>query len=161
GMLVGAAAATVACVAAIVGLVLFAFQGSGPPQPTDKRGAGTPKEQNVAEAVPLPDGYKPAEGDELVAGDGGKKYHSRIVTKRGDKEVVFRLVPGNRAEEPPTFYMMENKVWNALFRVATLDPAYKEALEKWRNPNAYPWTVKGEWKLDGGDRLPVMNVTPI
>jgi formylglycine-generating enzyme required for sulfatase activity len=155
GVLVGAAVGTVMCVAAVAALIAFLWPR---PEPTGRPQTGKAKDQTLAEAVPLPDGYKPAPGDEIVPGEGGKSYHSRIVTTRGDQEVVFRLVPRKRPDEPPTFYMMENKVWNALFKVATRDPAYKEALDKWRS--AYPWTIKGDWKLDGGDRLPVVNVTP-
>jgi formylglycine-generating enzyme required for sulfatase activity len=44
---------------------------------------------------------------------GGKTYASRIVKKKGTMDVPFRLMT---PEGKPPFYVMEDKVWNGLYR---------------------------------------------
>jgi formylglycine-generating enzyme required for sulfatase activity len=150
GVLVGSAVGTMLCVAVLAALVAFFWKWGD----TEARST-----QTGPVAIPgrLPEGYKPTDDATEITDAMGKKYPSRIVTRRGDQDVVFCLVPYRRSEEPPTFYMMENKVWNALFKVAAEDHDYKDPLEK--RSSQFPWTIKRQWKLDGDGRLPVTKVT--
>jgi formylglycine-generating enzyme required for sulfatase activity len=71
----------------------------------------------------LPAGLDPADG---VQPEGnGTAYFPRVVRRVGDQEVVFVLVRPGGAAAP--FYLMQNKVWNSLFRVFA--DAAKEPIE--------------------------------
>src|SRR5262249_50733403 len=79
-----------------------------------------------------PDGWEPksvAGAEELVADCQGKKYHRRLVREVHGQEVVILAIPQEDPDDPPTFYIMENKVWNGLFTAFTdLEKAKCEAL---------------------------------
>ena len=76
--------------------------------------------------VSQPDVYtlpntKPAPGAELVEAEGDI-YWSRIHwdspesnNTPGGIPIEFVLIPRTNSTDPPTFYMMQNKVWNGLF----------------------------------------------
>jgi serine/threonine protein kinase len=69
---------------------------------------------------PLPGGFEVAEGSRLQRFPDDKVYPDRVVRRLADGiEVVFRLIP---SDPTPSFYIMENKVWNSLFE------AYLKAL---------------------------------
>jgi serine/threonine protein kinase len=94
-------------------------------------------------------------------------YYVRIVKKVGAEDVVFLLVPKEKPDDPPTFYVMENKVSNGLFKVAERDPDFQQRLQAFKTE--YP-TLKWDQWHDGGvrdgdvnigdadDRLPVLRV---
>lgn len=125
--------------------------------PTDQKGPST-SDGTGGDEVALPAGAKPAEGSKLVADRTGRKWPDSIVVTRGDQSVVFRLIPQKHEGDPPSFYIMENKVWNDLFRAATLDRRFQEALDKARK-GGQGWMIQEKWRLEGGGRLPVTNVT--
>ena len=74
----------------------------------------------------------------------GKIFYTAIVIKVGEEELVFRLIEKTTPDSPPLFYMMEDKVWNALFRTVWREPGFQQQL------NSYPKDlelVKNEWEL--------------
>ncbi len=67
----------------------------------------------------LPASCDPAAGAQIVADKDGKRFYDRIHLKyhelQGGEKIVFLLIPQKRPDDPPTFYIMENKVCNELF----------------------------------------------
>jgi hypothetical protein len=73
---------------------------------------------------PLPAGFKEAEGSRLVRLANNKTYPDRIVRRLpGHVDVVFLLIPADPSPVAPTpsFYIMENKVWNSLLEAYLKD----------------------------------------
>ncbi len=97
-----------------------------------------------------------------------QRYYDHIVMTKDGQEIDFRLVPRQAEEDPPTFYMMENKVWNDLFRAASKDSKFQDLLAEYEAPSS-KWKVKREWtksaetepKTNDWSRLPVTRVTVI
>jgi formylglycine-generating enzyme required for sulfatase activity len=124
--------------------------------------------QVAAEVDWLPQGIEKGDGAEVMVVDG-KRFYNRIVKVQGERPIAFRLIPRQVESDPPTFYMMENKVDNALFIQASQDAAFQTLLERFQK--SHPWTVKGDWKLGGlaggkdlgisNGQLPVLRVTVI
>jgi hypothetical protein len=102
------------------------------------------REGPKGEAAPLPSGYQPAPGSALVTDMHGVTRHQRIVSALpGVPPVTFVLLPQQRAQEPPTFYLMETKACNGLCAALA-----KEA------------GAAGDWPGDGDKAdLPVFGVT--
>jgi len=115
----------------------------------------------------LPAGFEPATGTDLVrAGPEGHVFHRNIVRViDAELTVTFILIypPENSSATSktiPPFYMMENKVWNALFarywsENGSRDP-HSSASADWKDG-----ATAGEQKL-GADlhpNLPVVRVT--
>ncbi len=77
----------------------------------------------------------PLEGAKLER-IGGKIYPSRIALVLPPPEptrVVFVLIKKKQSDEPNSFYIMENKVWNALFaKFAKLHPEKVEGNPFWQ-----------------------------
>ena len=94
-------------------------------------------------------------------------FYNRIVLDRGGQDVTFVLVPPTILDHPPTFYIMEDMVWNDLFRAAWDDKEYQAELA--RLATDHPWVTRNEWTRGGekdeddagvGDpRMPVFRVT--
>lgn len=63
----------------------------------------------------LPANFEKPKGAKVVSDSTGKKYYQRIEAVRGTTRVPFLLVASN-VGHPPTFYIMENKVWAGLYR---------------------------------------------
>jgi serine/threonine protein kinase/formylglycine-generating enzyme required for sulfatase activity len=108
------------------------------------------------EIVYLPPGYE-KEGDETLLVQG-KKYYKRIATPRGKERIVFVLIDQERKTDPPTFYIMENKVWVGLFR------QFAAEVKGRKQP---PYITSSKWDkgiklgdlvLNQDDRMPVMGV---
>jgi serine/threonine protein kinase len=108
--------------------------------------------------------------DAQITTAGSKRYYDRMVKEVGKEQAVFLLIPHNRPDDPQTFYMMENKVSNALFKSASEDAAFRESLAKY--PPRYPRLKWGEWCKGGmrngeedllcdRDDLPVLRVNAI
>ena len=73
----------------------------------------------------LPDGFE-GQGS-LVSTSKEHSFFPRIVKHAGDQEVPFLLIPGGNGVA--NFYMMENKVWNALFRAFKASQPKKDRSE--------------------------------
>jgi hypothetical protein len=105
-----------------------------------------------ADYVPL--GCVPAEGAELFD-DHSRKLYSKVEYRtKGGKVVQFVLILKKGPGEPPTFYMMENKAWVALYREYAQDPEHQQYIsnKNWdMRDKGLPW-------LNQRDRLPVLNV---
>jgi serine/threonine protein kinase len=74
---------------------------------------------------------------------GDMKVWPRILLEKDGLSIPFRLIREQTEADPPTFYMMENKVSNELFQAAVKDQAFQEHLNKFAK--SQPWTVKREW----------------
>jgi serine/threonine protein kinase/formylglycine-generating enzyme required for sulfatase activity len=61
--------------------------------------------------------WKPAPDAKQIADVTGRRHYSAIDVDIGGIPVRFLLIPKelNQEQLPPTFYIMENKVWNALY----------------------------------------------
>lgn len=69
--------------------------------------------------------WKPAPDAKQVIDVAGRRHYSAIDVDKAGISVRFLLIPKevNQEQVPPTFYMMENKVWNALYaRFAAAQP---------------------------------------
>lgn len=87
---------------------IFAIWFSGPsPQPAPTKSAAF-----------LPDGFLASESaNEVDSSADNRSYYSEIVKELPENlRVEFVLIPRNKTGDPPTFYIMKNKVWNELFR---------------------------------------------
>ena len=63
-----------------------------------------------------------AKGDATVGDMDDHLFYERLERDVGGEKVVLVAVPRTRPEDPPTFYIMENKVWNDLFAVFMQSP---------------------------------------
>lgn len=142
-------------VGAIGGLLWYLFGSSAAPksEPTNstQSSAATPGGKGedqpghpplvppAPQAVVIPAGFQPASTAPIMLADGRRVYEW-IVKKLGDEEVRFRLIT---APEPVrSFYVMESKVWNRLYRAGA------EAAQ-----------VEGRGPFPGGDDAPAVNMT--
>ncbi len=48
---------------------------------------------------------------------------AQLELQRGQQVVMIAIPPKINSDDPPLFYIMENKVWNDLYRVYMEDPA--------------------------------------
>jgi formylglycine-generating enzyme required for sulfatase activity len=95
----------------------------------------------------LPEGWEPEEGTSVVESPHTKKrYYQRLVKKVGDQTVVLVVVPQKDQEDPRTFYIMENKVWNDVYAEFMRDPAAKELFKKYSSRDGCADVVGGDWK---------------
>jgi len=126
----------------------------------------TPPTAPAPEVDWLPDGVEKAEAAQIVTVDG-KRLYDRVVRVKGEQRVVFLLIPREKETDPATFYLMEDKVSNDLYRAAVADPSFQEHLAEFAQKQ--PATVRNEWEKGGiaadkdvgaaDGRLPVLRVT--
>jgi hypothetical protein len=85
----------------------------GPRRLTVRATAAGQQNEAALEVHVLPRGYEP------VAGHGpdrrGTPYYPRLVRRAGGQDVVLILIRPEGDKDPP-YYLMENKVWNGVFR---------------------------------------------
>jgi serine/threonine protein kinase len=113
---------------------------------------GRPDDSLDIEVHVLPAGFEPA--PEATVDRDGEPCFSRIVRRIGTEEVPFVLI--RPASDPDrAFYLMENKVWNALFAVFAAEKAEALARSSWRSGGQ----AGGEDLRAGNGRLPVFRVT--
>lgn len=123
-----------------------------------------------------PTGWQPVTGAKLVPDRGGRQYYDRLQRERGGETVVMVVVPQGESDDPATFYIMQTKVWNNLYRAFLRDPKSRElrdkhgrgqGLEELFSKNEQEWE-KGAQKVGpngpidlgvGEGRLPVFRVT--
>jgi serine/threonine protein kinase len=115
----------------------------------------------------LPSGSEP-EDDAQIVEVGGMKFYNHVAKVLHGFRIPFRLIPREAESDPQTFYMMENKVSNDLYRLATLDPEFQRMLAE--EKESHPKTIKNAWEkgaqangtdlgVTDKDRLPVFRVT--
>ena len=97
----------------------------------------------------LPKDVEKFDENTIVKTVGDKRYYNRIAKIKNGLRIPFRLIPREKATDPLTFYMMENKVSNELYQAAVEDPEFQRLRESWKT--SHPWTVKDpdEWKKGG------------
>jgi hypothetical protein len=93
-------------------------------------------------------GFTAPAGTQIQEVDG-KRYYERITRPVGGTDVVFLLIPREKTGDPQTFYIMENKVSNGVFKAVSKDAKFKKAIAEWKQ--AYP-KLKVDWEnwRDGG-----------
>jgi formylglycine-generating enzyme required for sulfatase activity len=116
----------------------------------------------------VPAGFERAVGAE-ARDVSGRQLASAIVKKVNGYPVVFQLIPHEARSDPPTFYMMRDKVSNALFRMAVGRPEFEQPLHEYEAQN--PGAVRQQWEKGGiangkddispDGRRPVLRVTPV
>jgi serine/threonine protein kinase len=79
----------------------------------------------------LPTGWAAVNPEEIVEDRNGRRYFSRLVRDVGGQTVVMVVVPRLIQDDPPTFYIMENKVWNDLYSLFFADPRSDELIRKY------------------------------
>jgi hypothetical protein len=85
--------------------------------------------------------------DAQIVEVGGLKFYDHIEKVVQDRRISFRLIPHEADSDPPTFYMMENKVSNDLFALALADPAFRNLLDE--EAKAHPQTIQRQWDKGG------------
>jgi hypothetical protein len=112
--------------------------------------AGEGQPETVLKVHVLPSGCEPVRASGLDR--NGTPYYARIVRRLDDNEVVFVLLrPGGNARP---FYLMENKVWNGLYRAfARAEPG--AAGSTWQRGGVAAGRDLGSTSA----RLPVLRVT--
>jgi serine/threonine protein kinase len=116
-----------------------------------------------------PQGWTPL-GPEVDKDLQGRTYYQRQSKDINGQKVVMRLIKQEKASDPKTFYIMQDKVWNDLYAEFDKNPEEQARLEAYGRNN--PGTVKAEWKKGGWDgsgndlgvngqqgQMPVFNVT--
>jgi formylglycine-generating enzyme required for sulfatase activity len=105
--------------------------------------------------VTLPARFARVKGARLVRVNG-RALPDRIARDvPGGNRVVFLLIGKRRADDPDPFYIMEDKVWNALFaEFAAENPAAVRG-SKWTRGAV----ADGRYLTNADGRLPVMSVT--
>ncbi len=105
----------------------------------------------------LPPGFERAEGADVVKGPGGQ-YLSKRLTYRleGAAPLEFLLIERSKVKDPPTFYILRDKVSGEQFRAALKTPRMQELLKEFRAK--YPGTVRDKVATAEG-RLPAAGVT--
>jgi serine/threonine protein kinase len=158
------------------------------PKPEPTRSSGPTVETSPVDWLPA--GWEPLRDEaanipELVQDVRGRKYYSRIVkTTPGGNPVIMVVVPERAAgayQAPRTYYIMENKVWNALYREFMRDPDAQAKMRQLRKNEDLADFFRDEWELgarfqpevpffgrclwptgvEGRDRYPVFRVTPM
>lgn len=127
-----------------------------------------------------PEGWLPENSQDLVKDLNGRRYYRRLAREVAGHRVILVAVPRLSSVDPPTFYMMENKVWNDLYAAfyAKSRPLFEKqascsGCERLLSFEPF-WTL-GAWAdrfnpdpeirpflgVDGDQRLvPVFRVTP-
>jgi serine/threonine protein kinase/formylglycine-generating enzyme required for sulfatase activity len=96
----------------------------------------------------VPPGWVREDGTELVQDSNGRKFYQRIWRDVGGQRVTMVAVPRDGPNDPATFYMMDNKVWNDLYRVFDEDERSKALKQKYAPPGSNLELVPKEpqWK---------------
>lgn len=78
-----------------------------------------------------PAGWAPEYPDDTIEDRNGRLYYRRLTRDVGGQKVALLAVPRKLPDDPPTFYMMENKVWNDLYAVFAADPQSEALFNKY------------------------------
>jgi formylglycine-generating enzyme required for sulfatase activity len=98
-----------------------------------------------------PRGWEPEDVKDLVEDRTGKRYYRRLVRQVGNEVVRVVVVPEDSSTDLPSFYVMENKVWNDLYAVFMADPESGRLLAKYSGRPGCTQLVKqaDEWRKGG------------
>ena len=153
-------------------------------------GATVPLRLTILPLPTLPPSCRREPGSDVVRATGGKYYRTVERSLPDGSAVAFSLVPQRRPDDPPTFYMMRDKVSNGLFRkfvraerrpwltthaALALANLGSTGAAPWL-PAASTWATVPEWERGGerefardrfedlgarDDNLPVLRVTAV
>lgn len=79
----------------------------------------------------LPVGWNADNPADIVADRNGKNYYRRIIRNFDGQTVAMQAIPRTQPDDPPTFYMMQTKVWNDLYARFMADPQSKTLFKKY------------------------------
>jgi serine/threonine protein kinase len=96
-----------------------------------------------------PRGWEPEDRTDTVEDRNGRQYYRRLVREVGAQKVVVVAVRQVTPEDPPTFYITENKVWNDLYAAFMSDPKSDELLRKYSSRPGCGVLVRNEWRKGG------------
>jgi serine/threonine protein kinase len=112
--------------------------------------------------VAVPSGTEPSAGAAIVK-FGDQRWWDRIVRKKNDTAVTFRLVPETATSQLRAYYIMEGKVTNRLFEAAGQASEFRSRLAEVRRQR--PWAIQEQWNQGTGSKelnwadKPVQRVT--
>jgi serine/threonine protein kinase len=114
----------------------------------------------------LPEGWEPVADSKVVTDHNNRRYWQFIKRKVGDEEVVLVAIRQKGSGGPRTFYMMQDKVWNDLFRARMEQDDAKKKVQYYLRFHGYKEAFAnelGSWKLgafapeqgDKDDKAPI------
>jgi serine/threonine protein kinase len=129
-----------------------------------------------------PTGWEAEDSKDIISDRSGHKYFRRLIRSVDGEKVLAVVVPQTAPDDPPTFYIMEKKVWNRLYAAFAADPAAADIVRNHANGPGCQKLVQHHWRtewrkggyapnfnenatqepffgVDGKDRLPVFRVT--
>jgi serine/threonine protein kinase len=147
------------CMLGICLAVLIAWQLWHPPN------VPTTAPEKPALRLWQPKDWEPVDPTQLVEDLNGERFYKRMVRKVGPNniEVFVVAVPRKVSTDPPTFYIMENKVWDELYAAFIADPASETLFSYWSGKEGCKDLIdskartaeaqwrKGAWKKEGKD----------
>jgi hypothetical protein len=92
-----------------------------------------------------PKGWVAVDPRDVVDDHQNRHYYRRLVREVGGEKVYMVAVPQRTSANPPTFYIMENKVWNSLYGTFASDPESKRLLSHYAGLPGCEQLVRGEW----------------
>lgn len=99
--------------------------------------------------LPCPQGWTPVSAAGIVTVDG-REYHKRLTRTVAGEELVALLIPRTRPNDPPSFYMLENKITNKVFAAewdrAILNPTSPVHTFLQDNPELRDRLCPGQWR---------------
>jgi serine/threonine protein kinase len=98
----------------------------------------------------LPERCQPAEEAQIVPVNGKRLYTRMAYVLPDQTPIVFLLIRQDRDTDPPSFYIMQDKVSNKLFRAFAAAKPEAVSESKWQ---------RGALNGESGDALPVFRVT--
>jgi hypothetical protein len=84
----------------------------------------------------LPQGWAAEDGAAFIQDRNGSRFFQRIGRDVGGQHVVMVAVPRDGPNDPATFYMMENKVWNDFYKIFDDDSQAKALFKKYAPPGS-------------------------
>ena len=126
----------------------------------DQRPAVTEKENPKKEEPPPKKYWVPpdwqADGGDTMKDQRGRELYRRLTRTVADEKLVALLVPWAKQGDPPTFYMLENKVTNRVFVVLWdgVEKNQKAALTQFRAKHKEngKFHLPGAWRRGVADR---------
>lgn len=101
----------------------------------------------------LPTGCERDPNAKILTDGAGRLYYSKVLLVKNGLRIPFLAIPNQKGpKDPPTFYIMENKVSNDLMLEASKDKAFQELLAT--QLKLEPKIVKDEWRTQGGETSP-------
>jgi serine/threonine protein kinase len=123
----------------------------------------------------LPDGWAPKNPADIVKDPKSQReFYARLVRKIGGRDVEMLAIPQSSPNDPPFYYIMENKVSNDLYAAFLADPEGQRIIKNYQLLPGGAQCFRGEWEkgayapgnpskkslgVDGRGEFPVFNVT--